>query len=226
MLFGTLLKRYKRFLADVELDDGSVITVHCPNTGRMTTCAEPGWRVALSDSDNPKRKYRYTWELVHNGTCWICVNTGRANAVAAEALSANLIPELAGFDEVLREQTFGDSRLDLLLKTDAALCYVEVKSVTLLADDQCYTFPDAVSERGSKHLNTLMEAVHAGHRAAMLYVVLRSDGHGFRPAHEIDPAYAAAFSAAAESGVEIYVWQAEVSPQSIQLTCPIALSAE
>ena len=125
LLFGTLIKRYKRFLADVELDDGSIITAHCPNTGRMTTCAEPGWRVALSDSQNPKRKYPFTLELVHNGTCWICVNTGRANQIAVEAVSKGWIPELSGYAEVLREKKFGNSRFDLLLKNgDDDLCYV------------------------------------------------------------------------------------------------------
>ena len=111
-----------------------MITAHCPNTGRMTTCAESGWRVALSISDNPKRKYCHTWELVHNGDCWICVNTGRANEMAFEAVSNGWIPELSGYDEVVREQKFGNSRFDLLLKKGEDLCYVEVKNVTLLAE--------------------------------------------------------------------------------------------
>lgn len=218
---GTLIKRYKRFLADVELEDGSVITVHCPNTGRMTTCAEPGWRVALSDSNNPKRKYRYTWELVHNGTCWICVNTGRANQIAFEAVSKGWIPDLAGYDEVIREQKFGNSRFDLLLKTDDELCYVEVKSVTLLAADGCYAFPDAVTERGQKHLNELIDVVNAGHRAAMLYVILRSDGTTFRAAHEIDPEYSLALKKARSAGVEVYASNADVSPSEIRLLEPV-----
>ena len=221
LLFGTLIKRYKRFLADVELEDGSVITAHCPNTGRMTTCAEPGWRVALSDSRNPKRKYRYTWELVHNGQCWICVNTGRANEVAAEAVLNGVIPELSGYAEVLREQTFGNSRFDLLLRTGDDLCYVEVKNVTLLAGDGCYAFPDAVTERGRKHLNELIEVLKAGHRAAMLYVIPRSDGSAFRSAHEIDPFYAAALSTAVSAGVEAYAWRADVSPEEIRLVEPV-----
>ena len=222
LLFGTLIKRYKRFLADVELDDGSVITAHCPNTGRMTTCAEPGWRVALSDSNNPKRKYRFTWELVHNGVCWICVNTGRANQMAFEAISKGWIPELSGFSEVLREQTFGNSRFDLLLRTGGELCYVEVKSVTLLAAGGCYAFPDAVTERGRKHLNELIEVVKAGHRAAMLYVVARSDGTSFRTAQEIDPQYAAALADAIDAGVEIHAWRAEVSPEELKLSMRIS----
>ena len=223
LVFGTLIKRYKRFLADVVLDDGSTITAHCPNTGRMTTCTEPGWRVALSDSQNPKRKHRYTWELVHNGTCWICVNTGRANELAFEAVSNNVIPELAGCNEVLREQTFGNSRFDLLLKKGENLCYVEVKNVTLLADDGCHAFPDAVTERGRKHLNELVDVVKAGHRAAMLFVVARSDGNGFRAAHEIDPEYAEALDNAHAAGVEIHVWCAEISPKSMHLVSPVRL---
>ena len=218
IIFGTLIKRYKRFLADVKLEDGSVITVHCPNTGRMTTCAEPGWRVALSDSQNPKRKYRYTWELVHNGECWICVNTGRANEIAAEAVSTGIIPELSGYAEVIREQKFGNSRFDLLLCTGAARCYVEVKNVTLLADDGSYAFPDAVTERGRKHLNELIEVVKAGHRAAMLFVIPRSDGTAFRAAHEIDPKYADALIKAQAAGVEVLVWRAEVSPEALRLS--------
>ncbi|MDF7823118.1 DNA/RNA nuclease SfsA [Pontiellaceae bacterium B12227] len=223
VIFGTLIRRYKRFLADVELEDGSVITAHCPNTGRMTTCAEPGWRVALSDSNNPKRKYRYTWELVHNGDCWICVNTGRANEMAAEAVSKGWIPELAGYDEVIREQKFGNSRFDLLLKKGEDLCYVEVKNVTLIAEDGAYAFPDAVTERGRKHLNELIEVVKAGHRAAMLFVIPRSDGTGFRAAHEIDPNYAEALKAAAAAGVELHAWQAEVTPEELKLTENITL---
>ncbi len=226
LIQGTLIKRYKRFLADVELDNGTLLTAHCPNTGRMTTCAEPGWRVALSDSHNPKRKYRYTWELVHNGTCWICVNTGRANEMAFEAVTNGMIPELADFAEVLREQTFGNSRFDLLLRTNENLCYVEVKSVTLLAEDGCYAFPDAVTERGRKHLNELVEVVKAGHRAAMLYVIPRSDGTTFRAAREIDPLYAIALEKAIKAGVEIHVWSAEVSPDGLRLTKRIKTETE
>ena len=221
IIFGTLIKRYKRFLADVEMADGTVITVHCPNTGRMTSCAEPGWKVALSDSNNPKRKCRYTWELVHNGDCWICVNTGRANQIAAEAVASGIIPELAGYAEVLREQTFGNSRFDLLLRTGDELCYVEVKNVTLLADDGCYAFPDAVTERGRKHLNELIDVVKAGHRAAMLFVIPRSDGTTFRAAREIDPKYAEALDNAKAAGVEIHAWQARVSPEELRLSSAV-----
>lgn len=223
LIFGTLVRRYKRFLADVELADGTVVTAHCPNTGRMTTCAEPGWQVALSDSRNPKRKHRYTWELVHNGACWICINTGRANEMAYEAVSNGIIPELAGYTEVLREQPFGSSRFDLLLRNADRLCYVEVKNVTLLADDGCCAFPDAVTERGRKHLLELIHVVEAGHRAAMLFVVPRTDGAAFRAAHEIDPAYADALAAAVASGVEVVAWQAAVAAEQIQLVSPLRM---
>jgi sugar fermentation stimulation protein A len=223
LIFGTLIRRYKRFLADVELVDGTVITAHCPNTGRMTTCAEPGWQVALSDSGNPKRKYRYTWELVHNGDCWICVHTGRANEMAFEAVSKGTISELAGFAEVLREQTFGNSRFDLLLREGEKCCYAEVKNVTLLSDDGCYAFPDAVTERGRKHLLELIDVVKAGHRAAMLYVIPRSDGTAFRAAHEVDPAYADALASAVSAGVEVYAWQAAVSPAELTLATAVGM---
>ena len=221
LVFGTLVRRYKRFMADVQLDDGRVVTAHCPNTGRMTGCVGEGWRVALSDSRNPKRKYRYTWELVHNGMCWICVNTGRANTLAFDAVTNGIVPELAGYSDVLREQKFGSSRFDLLLRNASEKCYVEVKNVTLLTDDGCYAFPDAVTERGRKHLHELIDAVRAGHRAAMLYVVARSDGDGFRASREIDPAYARALEHAAASGVEILAWQAAVSPDEMRLECPV-----
>jgi sugar fermentation stimulation protein A len=223
VIFGTLIRRYKRFLADVELEDGSTITAHCPNTGRMTSCIGPGWRVALSDSGNPKRKHRYTLELVHNGTCWICVNTGRANTMAFEAVSHGLIPQLSGYTEVLREQRFGTSRFDLLLRDGDRCCYIEVKNVSLLAEDGNYAFPDAVTERGRKHLLELVEVIKSGHRAAMLYVIPRSDGAAFRAAREIDAAYADALSAAVAAGVEVYAWQATVSPSELYLSTAVGM---
>lgn len=221
--FGTLIERHHRFLAEVVLDSGERVTAHCPNTGRMTTCATPGWRVALSEHDNPKRKYRYTWELVHNGSCWIGVHTGRANELAAEAVAAGTIPSLAGYPEILREQSFGRSRFDLLLKRGDARCYVEVKNVTLVASDGCYAFPDAVTVRGRKHLEELATAVTAGHRAAMLFVVARSDGTRLRAAREIDPAYADALAAAQAVGVELHAWRAQIAPEGMRLVAPVTI---
>ena len=226
LIFGRLIRRYKRFLAEVQLDDGRILTAHCPNTGRMTTCAEPGWRVALSRSDNPKRKYPYTWELVHNEQCWICVNTTRANAVAFEAVSKGWIPRWSPYSEVLREKRFGDSRFDLLLKNGEQKCFVEVKSVTLRTTDGCVAFPDAVTNRGAKHLDELIRVVEAGHRAAMLFVVLRNDGSPFRIANEIDPHYFQALEHAIARGVEIEAWQTQIFPTEIKLTQPIQQKTE
>ncbi|MDX9981265.1 MAG: DNA/RNA nuclease SfsA [Lentisphaeria bacterium] len=224
LLLGTLLRRYQRFLADVRLDSGETVTAHCTNTGSLKTCAEPGWRVALSRSPNPKRKLAFTWELVHNGQVWIGINTHLANHLAEEAIRQGWIPELAGWAELQRERRYGEnSRIDLLLRDGDKLCYVEVKNVTLLGEDGCLCFPDAVTERGRKHLGELSRMVAAGHRAAMLYVVQRGDGGGFRPAHEIDPAYAAALAEAAGAGVEILAYRARVGLDGIELRDRLAL---
>lgn len=216
LIFGTLIKRYKRFLADIRLDDGSPATAHCPNSGSMRMCAETGWRVALSRSDNPKRKLPYTWELVNNGRCWICVNTQVPNRVAAEGIDDGIIPELAGYEKLRREVKYGEnSRIDILLENEHERCFVEVKNVTLLGEDNAYCFPDAVTARGLKHLRELSREVAAGNRAVMLYIINRSDGHGFRPADEIDAAYACGLREAAAAGVEILAYQTRISPQEV-----------
>lgn len=216
LIFGTLIKRYKRFLADIRLDDGFLVTAHCPNSGSMRMCADPGWRTALSRSDNPKRKLPYTWELVNNGECWICVNTQIPNVVAAEAIAAGTIPELAGYDNLRREVRYGEnSRIDILLENEGEKCFVEVKNVTLLGDDNAYCFPDAVTARGLKHLRELSREVEAGNRAVMLYIINRSDGSGFRPACEIDPVYARGLRAAAAAGVEILAYKTRISPAEV-----------
>lgn len=218
LLLGTLLRRYQRFLADVRLDSGETVTAHCTNTGSLKTCCEPGWRVALSRARNPRRKLAYTWELVHNGKVWIGINTHLANRLAEEAIRQGWIPELAGWPEIQRERPYGEnSRIDLLLRDGEALCYVEVKNVTLLGADGCLCFPDAVTERGRKHLGELARMVAAGHRAAMLYVIQRGDGDGFRPAHEIDPAYATALADAGKAGVGILAYRARVGLDGIEL---------
>ncbi|MDT8390631.1 MAG: DNA/RNA nuclease SfsA [Lentisphaeria bacterium] len=222
LLFGTLIKRYKRFLADIRLDDGSLVTAHCPNSGSMRMCAEPGWRAALSRGDNPGRKLPYTWELVNNGNCWICVNTQIPNIVAAEAIAAGMIPELAGYKNPRREVRYGEnSRIDILLENEREKCFVEVKNVTLLDDDKAYCFPDAVTARGLKHLRELSREVEAGNRAVMLYIINRSDGNGFRPAHDIDPAYARGLRAAAAAGVEILAYQTRITPEEISVDAAV-----
>ncbi len=214
---GKLLKRYKRFLADVKLDTGEYVTALCPNTGSMLTCKEPGSPVLLSKSNNPKRKTAYTWELVYTNNNWVGINTGYPNKIVKEAILDKRIPELTEYDEVKSEVNYGkNSRIDLLLKKDQNLCYVEIKNVTLVQDKIIY-FPDAVTQRGTKHLNELMEMVKQGHRAVMFYLVQRSDGIIFQPAKHIDPVYADTLKMAVENGVEICVYQARISQQEITI---------
>jgi sugar fermentation stimulation protein A len=218
LLLGTLLRRYKRFLADVRLESGETVTAHCTNTGSLKTCAEPGWRVALSRAHNPKRKLAYTWELVHNGDIWIGINTHFANHLAEEAIRKGWVPELDGWPSLQREKKYGkNSRIDILLEDGDRRCYVEVKNVTLLGEDGYICFPDAVTERGRKHLVELSDMVREGHRAVMLYVIQRSDGKGFRPAWEVDPAYAQAVRDAMAVGVEVLAYRARVGLEGIEL---------
>ena len=215
---GKLIRRYKRFLADVILDSGETVTAHCPNSGSMRTCAVPGWSVLLSISDNPARKYPYTWEMVHNGICWIGINTGIPNLIAAEAIQEGTIPELTGYGDLRREVRYGqNSRIDILLESSRNKCFVEVKNVTLVESDGHNYFPDAVTERGKKHLQELTDMVHAGHRAVMLYVIQRSDGDEFRPAEHIDQSYTVALRRASEQGVELLAYHADVSPNGIRI---------
>lgn len=220
---GTLLRRYKRFLADIRLDSGEEVTAHLPNSGSMRSCQKEGWRAVLSEHHGKKRKLPYTLELLHNGTCWICVNTHHANRVVREALEMKHIPELACYDTIRSEVPYGNkSRVDFLLSDEEGrLCYVEVKSVSLLGEDGCYQFPDAVTIRGQKHLQDLQEVVKQGHRAVQLFVVNRSDGSAFHPANEIDPKYAQGLLDAQKSGVEILVYGTQISPEEIRLNSPI-----
>ena len=222
LLPGTFLRRFKRFLVDVELADGSTLTAHCPNPGSLLSCTGVGWPVLLSDSHNPKRKLRFTWEMIHNGRCWIGINTHRANALAAEAIGAGRIPELTGHPVLRREVRYGErSRVDLLLEDGERRCWVEVKNVTLVDTVGRYAFPDAPTERGRRHLAELTARVAAGDRAALLLVIQRSDGSHFVPAEDIDPAWAAALRTAHAAGVEVLAWRAEVLPEGIGLVEPV-----
>ena len=216
----TLLRRYKRFLADVRFDSGEEAVVHCPNPGSMRGCATPGWRALVSDSGNPARKLRHTLEMVHDGRNWIGVNPAFANAIAAEGIAAGIVPELAGYAGLRREAAWGEgTRFDFLLSGTAGECYVEVKSVTLVMEDGCSAFPDAVTARGARHIRELLAARAAGHRAALLFVVQRPDGpKGFRAASEIDPVYAEALRQAHAAGLEVYAQLADVRPDGIKLT--------
>jgi sugar fermentation stimulation protein A len=223
LLAGKLIRRYKRFLADIEMESGETVTAHCPNSGSMKTCTGTGWKVLLSDHPASSRKYRYTWEMVHNGKCWIGINTGIPNLLAAEAIRAGKIPELKEYPVLRREQKYGrNSRIDLLLSDSRQTCFVEVKNVTLVERDGNYYFPDSVTERGRKHLSELMTMVDEGHRAVMLFIIQRSDGRLFRPAKHIDPKYAESLQKAYKHGVEILVYRAEVSPQKIEITGNVA----
>jgi sugar fermentation stimulation protein A len=220
LLSGRLLRRYKRFLADVAVDDGMRITAHCPNTGSLMGCAEPGLRVWLSRSDNPKRRYPLTWELVESdeGTL-VGIHTGRSNRLVQEAIATGVIPELAGYASLRPEVPFGreGSRADLLLARDDSRCFVEVKNVTAAVSGGIALFPDAVTRRGAKHLRELMGCLADGDRAVLVFSVQRGDASEVRPADEIDPVYGRALRAAMETGVEVYAYRARVSPRSITL---------
>ena len=223
-----LLKRYKRFLADVVTPDGRELTLHCPNTGAMTGCAAPGDTVWYSTSDNAKRKYAHTWELTETQQgAVICVNTLRANSLAKEAISAGIIPELSGYNQLKSEVKYGDegSRIDFMLQAeDRPECYIEVKSVTLAEQENGY-FPDAVTLRGQKHLRELMSVAAAGKRAVLLFAVLHSAIERFSPARHIDPKYAQLLNEAQKQGVEVFAYKAELSADNMTLrsSLPIVL---
>lgn len=218
---GRLIRRYKRFLADVVLADGRELTAHCPNPGAMTGCAEPGWEVALSYSPDPRRKLPYTLEMVNNGLVWIGVNTQRANQIVAEALAQRTIHELGDYTGIRPEVRYGEgSRVDFLLAGSAGAIYLEVKSVTLRLGEML-AFPDSVTERGRRHLEELTAMRRSGCRAAMLFVLQRGDGEGFRAAAEIDQAYARALEASREAGVEVLIYRAELDPRHWRLAGPL-----
>lgn len=212
---AVIIKRYKRFLADVEIG-GELITVHVPNTGSMIGCWEPNWKCALSKSDNPKRKMAYTLEFTHNGNSWIGVNTANANKLAYHWLKSELIPELSGYQTIRPEMKIGDSRIDFYLEGHETHppTYVEVKSVTLKLDGVAQ-FPDAVSERGQKHLKELMKLKHDNMRAVMLFIIQREDVTSMRPAHAIDKKYGELIKKAHAAGVEILVYQCRMDRSGI-----------
>jgi sugar fermentation stimulation protein A len=216
---GRLIRRYRRFLADIQLAQG-VITAACPNTGSMMGCCEPGSRVWLSESDSATRKYRHTWELVEVQDVIVGINTGLPNALVAEAIADGTIAELSGYGSVRREVAFGEerSRVDLLLEGDGREpCYVEVKNVTAAASRGVALFPDCVSERGSKHLRELMRLKALGARPVQLYCVQRGDVKEVRPADGIDFEYGRRLREAIKAGVEVLAYRAEVTPGEVRL---------
>lgn len=224
LLPGRLIKRYKRFLADIELADGSVVTAHCPNSGSMLGCNLPGSPVMFSLSPNPTRKLPYTWELVQVDGYWVGLNTMLPNRLAEEAILNGTITELQGYERLRREVPYGSerSRIDILLEGDGRRCYVEVKNVTLV-EHGVALFPDAVTERGQKHLRELMEVVRNGERGVILFTVQRGDGGWVAPADRIDPAYGRLLREAVVNGVEALAYRAQVEPEAIRLTGRLAI---
>ena len=217
LIKGNLVKRYKRFLADIILEDGQEITAHVPNSGAMTSCIEDNCDVWVSFHDNPKRKLKYTLELTKMSENLICTNTGVANKIAIEAIENSTIKELQGYTSLKPEQKYGqNSRIDILLENENQKCYVEVKSVSLKINDNL-AFPDSVTSRGTKHLNELYDMVKDGHRAVMLYVVQRTDDLPFRLACEIDKKYCEAFAEVTKKGVEVLVYQSNISLEEIEI---------
>jgi sugar fermentation stimulation protein A len=225
LLTGTLIRRYQRFLADVVLESGETITVHCPNSGSMTGCAVPGSPVVLSRSDRPGRKYPCTWELVQVGECWIGINTGITPTLVREAVTAGVVTELQGYGTIRPEVRRGASRLDLLLTGERGICWVEVKNVTL-AEDGRALFPDAVTERGQKHLIELIDVVRSGERGVIFFVVQRGDCRAMAPADRIDPRYGALLREAVAAGVEALAYRADVSPAGVALAVRVPVELE
>lgn len=213
---GTLLRRYQRFLADIESADGTRLTAHTPNTGSMRQCAVAGSAVLFSRSCQPKRKYPCTLELIRVDDAWVDINTQRSNKVVAEALAMGTLDDLRGY-QVLPEQKFGTSRIDFLLRKGTQRLWLEVKNVTLMGSAVCACFPDAVTERGRRHLQELMAARAQGDRAVILFLVQRAAARLFSPAGDIDPAYAEQLRAALAVGVEAYAFRTQTSPEQTQI---------
>lgn len=222
LLKGHLIKRYKRFLADIELDDGTLMTAHCPNSGAMQGIADPGTPVWVSRSSNPSRKLPYTWQMVQVGETFVGVNTMNPNALVEEALILGGIQELQGYQTLRREVTYGkNSRIDILLESPTqGLTYVEVKNVHLKRGQNA-AFPSSVTSRGAKHMRELSDMVCLGHQAYVLYVIQRNDCEGFEIAGDIDPYYAQETDAALKNGVKPLVYACEVSPKAITITHPL-----
>ena len=219
---GRLLKRYKRFLADVERPGGEVLTVHCPNTGAMTGCSRPGSAVWLSDSANARRKYRYTLEIVVSGSHRVCVNTARANRLVREGLESGAVPPLSGYSEIRREPPVpgGSGRFDFLLEDPRkGRCYVEVKSLTLALDGGCGAFPDAVSERALRHVRALRRCRgECAERAVLFFCVMHTGVRFATTADAIQPAYGEAVREAMDAGVEVYAWGSAIGTEGMHLT--------
>jgi sugar fermentation stimulation protein A len=229
LLRGTLIQRYKRFLADVRLNDGTLVTASCPNTGSMIGLRDPGQTVWLSTSDSATRKYKYTWELVEHdlgaGATLVGVNTSHPNKIVAEAIAAGKIAGLEGYAVLERERKYGkNSRIDILL-TDPVkgTAYVEIKNVHMSRRAGRAEFPDSITERGVKHLVELSDMVRLGHRSVMVYLIQRADVTAFSLARDVDPAYGAAFDLAAKAGVEMRALRCLMTTTDIQIDQPVPI---
>ncbi len=231
LLKGTLTQRYKRFLADVVLEDGGAVTATCPNTGSMLGLTTPGSAVWLSTSDSPTRKYRHTWEMIEAGPVksptLVGINTNHPNAIVSEAIAAQQVGELLGYTNLRREVKYGEnSRIDILLDDPSkGCCYVEIKNVHLMRTAGLAEFPDSKTERGVKHLVELGNMVAAGHRAVMVFLIQRGDAKLFDVAGDIDPAYAAAFIKAAAAGVEMLAYRCKLTKYEIKLDKRVEIAA-
>jgi sugar fermentation stimulation protein A len=229
---GVLAKRYKRFLADVVLDSGEMVTVHVANPGAMTGLDRPFSRVWLTKSDNQMRKLAFTWELIEvelgSGLELVGVNTSQPNTLVAEALDAGTIPELRNYVSIRREVKYGtNSRVDFLLEDPARRpCYVEVKNVHLMRQARLAEFPDSVTDRGTRHLEELSTIVASGSRAVAIYVIQIPSADRFAIARDIDPEYAEAFERARAKGVQVLAWNCTVNLGGIEMASPVPMLAD
>ncbi|MGB7334287.1 MAG: DNA/RNA nuclease SfsA [Salaquimonas sp.] len=215
LLKGRLIKRYKRFLADVKMEDGRELTVHCPNPGAMAGLKDAGNPVWVSDSQNPKRKLQYTLELMEVGGTMVGINTNRANKLALEAIHFGMVEDVDKIDEILSEQKYGEnSRIDFLInRTNKPSVYLEVKNVNFVRQQGIHEFPDGVTDRGAKHLRELMKVVDQGFEAKMLYVIQRNDGDQFKIADDIDKTYGELFKVSMAHGIKAQAICCDITPE-------------
>jgi sugar fermentation stimulation protein A len=218
LIAGKFIKRYKRFFADIDMDS-TVVVAHTANTGSMKTCLGENWPVLMSYHDSPTRKLKYSLEMISNGKTWIGINTSITNTLAIDAIKNGTVIELQGYDHIKPEAKIGNSRIDILLTKTSSneQCYVEVKNVTLINDEGHCLFPDAVTERGQKHLAELRELKKNGIRAVMLFIVQREDCGQFQQKNPIDPVYARLLLEVMNDGVEVLVYQCKLSPEEIKV---------
>ena len=226
LIQGQLIKRYKRFMADVTLANGDVVTAHCANSGSMISVDEPGAEVWLSPAKNPDRKLKFTWEMIQIKRSLVGINTQHPNTLVAEAIVAGKVPSLRGFGNLRREVKYGNnSRIDVLLEmADGRNCYVEVKNVTMRRDltkGAPVEFPDGITARGTKHLAELSDMVKEGHRAVMFYLLQRGDADSMAIARDIDPTYGEALDKARKSGVEVVAFKCKLPPKEINVAKPV-----